>query len=367
MNKQFDFIKEMCCAMICVFVLSGCSDSHTTEEKQTFLENEKSEETETEINIDLTEADAKPLSEDNLSEPEIIEADWSEYFNGLNGAAVLYNASDMQYTIFNSELALTQSAPCSTFKIISSLIALEHGIIQPDDSTRIWSGEVFWNEKWNRDIDFRDAFRDSCVWYFRQIIDDIGQEVMQKELSGLQYGNCDISDWQGRLNTNNSNPALTGFWIESSLAISPKEQTEVMERIFRTNSVYSEVTQKELRSIRRTEFILWYPVLVVIPNIQFGKNGKSKFCGNSAHGIIFVLYTCGKEIDMSVFFNISDKPAQCIFFVYLSGAGFSVNGTLLGRVKVNGIFYGRDVFRCKIKLVVIKFLKHFNLFNRGYF
>lgn len=249
MNKQFNFIKTTCCAVICVFVLSGCSGSHTTEEKQTFLENEKTEEMETEIYIDLTEADTKPLFEDNLSEPEIIEADWSEYFNGLNGAAVLYNASDMQYTIFNSELALTQSAPCSTFKIISSLIALEHGIIQPDDSTRIWSGEVFWNEKWNRDIDFRDAFRDSCVWYFRQIIDDIGQEVMQEELFRLQYGNCDISDWQGRLNTNNSNPALTGFWIESSLAISPKEQTEVMERIFGTNSVYSEAAQKELRQV----------------------------------------------------------------------------------------------------------------------
>ena len=47
---------------------------------------------------------------------------------------------------------------------------------------------------------------------------------MQKELDKLQYGNCDISDWEGRLNTNNSNRALTGFWIESSLMISPKEQ-----------------------------------------------------------------------------------------------------------------------------------------------
>lgn len=36
----------------------------------------------------------------------------------------------------------------------------------------------------------------------------------------------------GRLNTNNSNPALTGFWIESSLLISPKEQADVMARIF---------------------------------------------------------------------------------------------------------------------------------------
>ena len=50
-------------------------------------------------------------------------------------------------------------------------------------------------------------------------------------LDRLQYGNCDISDWEGRLNTNNSNRALTGFWIESSLMISPKEQVEVMGRL----------------------------------------------------------------------------------------------------------------------------------------
>ena len=52
---------------------------------------------------------------------------------------------------------------------------------------------------------------------------------MQVELDRLQYGNSDISDWEGRLNTNNNNRSLTGFWIESSLLISPKEQTEVME------------------------------------------------------------------------------------------------------------------------------------------
>ncbi len=55
---------------------------------------------------------------------------------------------------------------------------------------------------------------------------------MQTELDRLSYGNCDISDWNGGLNTNNNNPALTGFWIESSLLISPREQVEVLERIF---------------------------------------------------------------------------------------------------------------------------------------
>ena len=155
-------------------------------------------------------------------------ADWSEYFNGLKGTAVIYDASDRQYTIYNQDLAETRRSPCSTFKIISSLIALENGTITPENSTRPWSGEIFWNEDWNKDIDFCEAFCTSCVWYYRQVIDDIGKDMMQKELDKLQYGNCDISDWEGRLNTNNNNRALTGFWIESSLLISPKEQAEVI-------------------------------------------------------------------------------------------------------------------------------------------
>ena len=49
--------------------------------------------------------------------------------------------------------------------------------------------------------------------------------------------------------TNNNNRALTGFWIESSLKISPKEQVEVMERIFGTDSTYSERTQNILKQV----------------------------------------------------------------------------------------------------------------------
>ena len=53
------------------------------------------------------------------------------------------------------------------------------------------------------------------------------------------------------MNTNNNNRALTGFWIESSLMISPREQVEVMERIFGSGSDYSEETRNELKKVMR--------------------------------------------------------------------------------------------------------------------
>ncbi len=255
----------MCVLLVCVVMLTGCANNYSSEEEQ---------------EIAATEAvdDSVEEEPDNSSEiievvPEMVEADWSSYFNGLNGTAVIYDAASQKYTIYNRDIAVARSSPCSTFKIISSLIALENGIIEPENSTRKWSGEIFWNEDWNRDIDFYEAFRTSCVWYYRQVVDDIGKDLMQKELNRLQYGNCDISDWEGQLNTNNSNRALNGFWIESSLMISPKEQVEVMERIFGKDSDYSEETQNELKQI------------MLMPEIDgtdisiYGKTGMGKSNG----------------------------------------------------------------------------------------
>lgn len=227
-----NYLKIACMILVCAFILTGCADNYGM--GNFFFPENRAEETE---------------GNSGGASVKIADADWSKYFNGLNGAAVAYDASDGQYMIYNRDAALNRRSPCSTFKIISSLIALENGIIEPENSTRKWSGEVFWNEDWNKDIDFNEAFRTSCVWYYRQVVDVIGRDRMQKELDKLQYGNCDMSDWEGRLNTNNNNRALTGFWIESSLLISPWEQVEVMKRIFDDNSDYAEKTKNELKQV----------------------------------------------------------------------------------------------------------------------
>lgn len=240
--------KAILMLLISSFMLSGCSNKkeieseHKASEEVIYDVQHESEKIET-VEIEPEEP------EEGVLEAVITEASWESYFDGINGSAVIYNPSENNYQIYNQEMALTQRSPCSTFKIISSLIALENKVIIPDESTRTWSGEIFWNEEWNRDINFEDAFQTSCVWYYREIIDEIGRDMMQQELKKLDYGNCDISDWEGYLNTNNNNRALTGFWIESSLKISPKEQVEVLERIFGEHSVYSQETQNNLKQV----------------------------------------------------------------------------------------------------------------------
>lgn len=225
------FIKAGSLGLAAALIFGGCSGTDQRQGQQGSSEQEmiaseepsRSEAPKEEAYSEVGEPQTAEAHSE-VREPQTADADWSEYFDGMNGAAVLYDAPTQRYTVYNASLAGTRRSPCSTFKIISSLIGLESGVIDPEQSTRTWSGETFWNENWNHDIGFDEAFRTSCVWYFREVTDEIGQERMQEEIDRLSYGNCDISDWEGSLNTNNGNQALTGFWIESSLAISPKEQ-----------------------------------------------------------------------------------------------------------------------------------------------
>lgn len=242
-NHPAFFKTSFLALLFSLYMLCGCSSHKKAEPEELICSTRQEPEQGTAAELESEESREESL------EPVIINADWEAYFDGINGCAVVYTPADHRYQIYHHDLAVARRSPCSTFKIISSLAALEHRVITPDDSLRTWSGETFWNENWNRDINFKDAFQTSCVWYFREIIDEIGQEVMQKELDKLQYGNCDISDWEGHQNTNNNNRALTGFWIESSLKISPKEQVEVLERIFGEDSVYSQETQNGLKQV----------------------------------------------------------------------------------------------------------------------
>lgn len=288
--------KTECLLILFILILTGCAKENDNEIDNQPPKTPAAEETGQTEETALGAITQTEETEDAV-DPIITEVDWSSYFEEINGAAVIYDPAENCYQIYNQELALTRRSPCSTFKIISSLVALENGIIEPDHSTRTWSKEVFRNEDWNKDIDFSDAFHASCVWYFREVIDEIGKNTMQEELNNLQYGNCDISDWGGELNTNNNNPALTGFWIESSLLISPKEQVEVMEHIFGDDTNYSEKTREQLKQVMLLADLKKPNMLI------YGKTGMGK-----SYGIVVDAWFTG-------FADISEK--RMYFCVYL--------------------------------------------------
>lgn len=177
------------------------------------------------------------------SETQFVSENDQPYFDGMDGCAVFLDETSGIYHVYNVASAQKQTAPNSSFKIISCLIGLESGVINPEDSEQIWDGTVYPVSEWNQNLTYDTAFRVSAIWYFRNVLDQIGKDTVQKTLDQLQYGNCDIQQWKGSMcnqlfPTIKDFPSINGFWQESSLKISPIEQTSVMATIFGDKSTF---------------------------------------------------------------------------------------------------------------------------------
>lgn len=178
------------------------------------------------------EAETEP--QDSVSETIKEETDYSDFFDGINGCAVLYNSEDNKYLLYNPDICEKEVSPYSTFKIIAALAGLENGVIKDKTSTMNYNNFQYDVSEWNDNLSLEDAFKTSCIWYFRQVIDDIGADKMSEILNTLKYGNCDISEWNG--SGVNPQEELNGFWLQSSLKISPLEQVQVLFKIFAGNT-----------------------------------------------------------------------------------------------------------------------------------
>lgn len=185
--------------------------------------------------------------------PIIVKEDYSDCFEGQTGCAVFYNSGTNTFHIYQEEMASVRVSPCSTFKVVSTLIGLEEGVVDSEESKLRYDGTIYVNTAWNQDLSLKDAFQKSCVWYYRKLLDQVGEEKVKKWVDALHYGNCDISQWKGDGSVNGGAEQLNGFWLESSLEISAREQTEVLARIFDGNTEFREEHISMLRELMKTE------------------------------------------------------------------------------------------------------------------
>lgn len=225
------------------------------------------------------------------------EIDLRDAFGDINGCAVIYLPAQEQYFLFREEMCRQEVSPYSTFKIVSALAGLQNGVILDGLSTMGYDGTDYGNPEWNEDLTLEQAFRKSCIWYFRKVIDAVGREEMQKELQELSYGNCDISEWNG----GDINPMamLNGFWLDSSLRISPLEQVKILEKIFEGQSGYDRENIAVLKQIMLTEETDTQKI--------YGKTGSS---GNGEAWFVGFAETEGERKYFAVYLNDREKKQQ---------------------------------------------------------
>lgn len=228
------FKKIICMSVVCLIMLSGCSSK---QEKVKQIEINQLDQSETDDKTERKESE-------NLEEEML---DLSSAFNSINGCAVLYSPVENKYSLYNKDMAEQEVSPYSTFKIISTLVGIHNNIIKDETSTMNYNGTQYPNSEWNGDLTLQKAFQTSCIWYFHQIINSVGEEKVKKELSDLKYGNYDVSEWEGSMI--NPYEELNGFWLGSSLKISPYEQVEVLSKIFEGKSIYDNESVEILKKI----------------------------------------------------------------------------------------------------------------------
>ena len=151
-----------------------------------------------------------------------IDNSLKKYFdeNKVEGCFTMYNNKDGKVTVYNMQLDTVRVTPASTFKIVNSLIAIETGVISDEKMVIKWDGVKRWNEEWNKDLDFTQAFKASAVPYFQAIAKRIGKDTMQRWIDSLNYGNRIIGK------------NIDSFWLDNSIKISADEQVGLIKRLY---------------------------------------------------------------------------------------------------------------------------------------
>ncbi len=223
-------------------MIAGCLNinSERQEDNGIAIEQQTERKNQNIQSTDITKEKKTPVVTD-------IIVDYSEYFQGISGCAVIYDESSNTYSLYGKEKCETEVSPLSTFKIVSALAGLENNVLENETSIMKYSGVKYPIDTWNSNLTLKEAFETSCIWYFRQVVDMVGQENIRTLLKEIQYGNCDISKWNG--SEINSLPELNGFWLESSLEISPEQQVVVLNYIFGSENNFNAEKIEELKSI----------------------------------------------------------------------------------------------------------------------
>lgn len=161
---------------------------------------------------------------------------------GVEGCFALYNLKNDSLSLYNPARCRQGFLPASSYKIPNSLIALETGVMKSLGDTIFWDGNERWNEDWNRDNTFAEAFRVSCVPCYQQIARKIGVDRMREWTTKASYGQLDI-------NADN----IDTFWLEGDSRVTPFQQVSFLARLYREQLPFQKEHQRTVKQIMLLE------------------------------------------------------------------------------------------------------------------
>lgn len=180
----------------------------------------------------------------STNESKIIQKEFQTILDdfNLNGVILIYDAIKDQYYSNDFEEAKNGHVPASTFKIPNSIIGLENGIIENEQTVFEWDGNERALSIWEKNLTLKEAFQASCVPCYQELADKIGIARMTKYLQKLNFGNMDVNP--ENLNT---------FWLIGDSKISPFEQINFLVRFYNSQLPIAASTTQIVKNIMKME------------------------------------------------------------------------------------------------------------------
>ncbi|MBS4069660.1 MAG: penicillin-binding transpeptidase domain-containing protein [Sulfurimonas sp.] len=186
-------------------------------------------------------------------------------FGKYDGSAVILDLNSSEKRVFGMR-ADEKFSPCSTFKILNSMIALDSGVVKDENEVIKWDGIKREYPAWNQDHTMRSAIAVSAVWFYQELASRIGEQRMKEYVSRVKYGNADTSN------------TLTDFWLgNGSLKISLNEQVDFLSRLMRNDLDFPQHVMDTLKDIITLEKSDTYLL-----------GGKTGSCGGAGWFVGFV-------------------------------------------------------------------------------
>lgn len=165
-------------------------------------------------------------------------------FGAFDGTAVIIDLNSSVKTVYGTH-ADERVNPCSTFKILNSMIALDSGVIRDENETIAWDGVIREYPAWNQGHSMRTAIGVSTVWFYQELAKQVGVEKMAQMVQKAHYGNSDTSR------------TLTDFWLGGgSLLISANEEAEFIKALVTEKLPFTKrsiQTVKEIITLQKDE------------------------------------------------------------------------------------------------------------------
>ena len=186
-------------------------------------------------------------------------------FGKYDGSAVILDLNSSEKRVFGMR-ADEKFSPCSTFKILNSMIALDSGVVKDENEVIKWDGIKREYPAWNQDHTMRSAIAVSAVWFYQELASRIGEQRMKEYVIRVKYGNADTSN------------TLTDFWLgNGSLKISLNEQVDFLSRLMRNDLDFPQHVMDTLKDIITLEKSDTYLL-----------GGKTGSCGGAGWFVGFV-------------------------------------------------------------------------------